>query len=115
MNTLPLPPLSTLDELVERAQRGMGAKSALEYLRDKLGAMRDELYRKLLNAPPDRVLELRADLRAIERLAQALLVEEAQGELAYRALYEVAPPEETRPLKPERRRRPSAGGTTSQK
>jgi len=91
------PPIHNLDELIERAQRGRVARDALEYLREKISALREETYRKLLNAPPDRVLDLRADLRAIERLAQVLLNEEAQGELAYRQLCEVAPPEE-RPL-----------------
>lgn len=94
---LPLPPISTLDDLIERAQRGQGAREALAYLRDKISTLRDDLYRKLLNAPPERVLEIRADLRAIERLAQALLVDEAQGEVAYRNLMEMygGPDEET--------------------
>lgn len=107
---LPLPPISTLDELVERAQRGRAASHALEYLRDRISSIRDDLYRKLLNAPPDKLVELRADLKAIEKVAQALLVDEAQGELAYRQLYEISPPEqEETPLRVEavsqRRRR----------
>jgi hypothetical protein len=112
--------MGTVDDLIERAQRGVGARNALEYVRDKLTALRDDTYRKLLNAPPERVAELRADLRAIEKLAQALLVEEAQGDLAYRTLVE-AVPEESTPAPPltvprvgrRTRRRSSAGSTTA--
>lgn len=102
--SLGLPPIQTLDELVERSQRGHVAKTAIEYIRDKLAALRDDTYRKLLNAStPDKVMELRADLRAIERLAQSILVDQAQGEIAYRALYEVVPPtEDSGPAAPGR-------------
>ena len=115
------PPIGTLDDLLARAQRGMQATTALDLIKEKLVELRDGTYYKLLNATPEHLSELRAELRAIEKLARALLVDEAQGELAYRTLMETrgAPPEAEageqpvlRPKRVSRKRRPSPKDTT---
>jgi len=109
---LPFSPVGSVDDLLERAQRGVNAGSALDTVKDRLTLLRDALYRALLNASAEKVLEIRADLKAIEKLAQALLVDEAQGQLAYDELLKVSginKPEPEKFLAPSRvaRKRPS--------
>ena len=99
---LPMAPVGTLDDLLERARRGVAASTALDAVKDKLTALRDDLYRKFLNAPDERAVEFKHALRAIERLAQALLVDEAQGELAYAQLLEISGLNESEPEVPFR-------------
>lgn len=121
-STVPLAPIGTLDDLLARAQRGAQATAALDLVKEKLTALRDDVYYKLLNAPPEKLSELRAELKALEKLARALLVDEAQGELAYRALMETrgGPPEAEaaerpilKPTRVPRARRPRAKDTTA--
>lgn len=109
---IPLNPIGSIDDLLDQTRRGNAAGAALDVVKDKLTAIRDELYYKSLNAPDDKAVEFKHSLKAIERLAKALLLDEAQGELAYRTLLEmqgVNPPEPERPLAARRvaRKRPA--------
>ncbi len=90
----------------------------MEVIKDKLVALRDHKYRQLLNErDTGRRLQLVDELKAIESLAQSLLVDEAQGELAYQALMQAGQVPEETPLRPERpparRRRSRPGSTTA--
>lgn len=110
-DALPLTPLGSVDDLLDRARRGVAAGQALDVIKERLTLLRDELYRKFLNAPDEKAVEFKHSLKAIERLAQALLVDQAQGELAYQQLLEASglnTPEKEVPLRPARvaRKRP---------
>jgi hypothetical protein len=115
---LELPAVATLDELLARSRTGMVATTAVELIRDELTAMRNAAYYKMMNEPaPDKVMEYKHELRAIEKLAKSLLVKEAQGDAAYTQLLGVAPAEE-KPLKATtvtRVRRRRASATTERK
>jgi len=109
---IPLNPVGSIDDLLDRARRGAAAGHALDVVKDKLTALRDELYYKFLNAPDDKAAEFKHSLKAIERLSRALLLDEAQGELAYRTLLEmqgINAPEPEVPLRATRvaRKRPA--------
>lgn len=105
-DALPMQEIGTLDDLLDRARRGAMAGSALDTIKVELTEMRDRRYRDILNTK-DLTEERRLveDLRAIERLAKALLVRQAQGDIAFQLLQQTAggkePPIET-PLKVER-------------
>lgn len=87
---LPLTPIGGVDDLLERARRGAQAGAALDIVKERLTGIRDKMYRDLLNAPADKVVPMRDSLKAMEVLAQSLLKEEAQGDLAYATLMESA-------------------------
>jgi hypothetical protein len=103
---LGMAPIGTLDDLLDRAARGVRAGSGLDAVKDQLTEMRDKLYLDLLREPDDRkTVALRDELRAIHKLATALLKREAAGDVAFQLLQQTAggkePPPET-PLKVER-------------
>lgn len=107
MSNLPLPDITGLDDLLERARVGTVAGSALEAIKHDLMSQRDKKYREMLNAnETERVLTLKFELKAIEALAQSLLVKEVQGEIAYNELMARAGASTSVPamqvLKPER-------------
>lgn len=121
MDELPMQSLGTLDDLLDRAAKGVRAGTALDAIKDELTEMRDKKYRDLLNESDVSKAEMiRQEMKAIEKLAKALLVKEMQGDVAYQLLMQnaggQAPPEET-PLKAARvaRRRPRRARVTTAK
>ena len=84
---LPFSSIGTVDDLLDRARQGAIARTGLEAIQNELTRQRNQKYWQMLAAPDDKVLELRAELRAIEQLAKSLLVKEAQGKVATQALY----------------------------
>lgn len=104
---MPLPDITGLDDLLDRARVGVQAGNALDVIRHDLASARDKKYRELLNSTDaERLLALKYELKAIEALAQSLLVKEVQGEVAYNELMARAGAGTSAPeiavLKPER-------------
>ena len=111
---IPMTPIGSIDDLLDAARKGAVAASAIDAIKDKLSAIRDKLYIKLLNAPDAQVLDIRSELKGIEKLARALLVDEARGDVAYkRLLGVVGEPAVRKPETASRTRRQRATGATA--
>lgn len=90
-SVIEFPNVAALDDLIERAKRGVVATTAIDLIKDKLTRMKNDAYRDMLNEKdPSKVLDHKSYLLGIERLAKALLVDEAHGKMAYEHLLGVS-------------------------
>ena len=91
LSPIQFPDVTSLDDLIERAKRGVVATTAIDLIKDELTSLKNKRYLELLNETDrEKMIERKCELKAIEWLAKALLVKEAQGKQAYEMLIGVS-------------------------
>jgi hypothetical protein len=84
---MPFGNIGELDTLYDQAQAGAKAATALDVIRIKLTTRRNGIYHKFLNeTDPVKLPRFQAELRAIEILANSLLIDEKAGDIAWETI-----------------------------